>query len=53
MTPAQLRAQLAVTLSVALDAGMLEASRLSIVQRRLSRLIDQCDDDDDHHGRMS
>lgn len=47
MTPAALRAALAVTLSVAADATMHDAVRLSIVQRRLSRLIDQVPDDDD------
>lgn len=47
MTPARLRAVLAVTLSVALDAGMPEARRLAIVQDRLSTLIYQCDDDGD------
>lgn len=45
MTPAALRAALAVTLSVAMDDTMHTATRLSIVERRLSRLIDQVDDD--------
>jgi hypothetical protein len=44
MTPAQLRASLAVTLSVAMDAGMLEARRLAIVEQRLSRLLERIED---------
>lgn len=51
MTPAALRAHLAVTLSVLTDAGMLEARRLAIVEHRLSRMLELVDDDD-YHGRI-
>lgn len=47
MTPATLRAALAVTISVAADPSIHHAVRLSIVQQRLARLIDQVPDNDE------
>lgn len=46
MTPTQLRTTLAVTLSVAGDDTLTPARRLSSVQSRLTRLIDQLYEDE-------
>lgn len=45
MTPATLRASLAVTMSVAGDPSIHHSVRLAIVLRRLSSLIDQVPDE--------